>query len=293
MIAVIIIIVILLYIYAVPVLARDLKAHWPDISREPGCLPLQALNSTLIYFLSAFGISDFAICTALYHKTGWAEPRKLPGTLNTQCAMPVLIYGISYLTGVKVALATLLPCIVALTLGAYLSPHITVRLPARRIRQILVAGLLFAGSFILAGKLQLLQLSGEEMGLSGIKLFIAPVCFFVIGALKALGIGSYPLTMSLAYLLGLHPLVSYPLMMGGGALAAPIVMMRYVRMDAYMRRLTLLASTFGLAGAAAAVFVVKSLDVSMLQWLVVAVVYYAAIDMLLQLRKEARAVGQE
>jgi len=267
-------------------------AHWPETLREPGRLPWQALNSTIIYFLSAFGISDFAICTALYHKTGWAGPRKLPGTLNTQCAMPVLIYGISYLTGVEVDLITLLPCMAALTLGAYLSPRLAVRLPVRRIRQILVAGLLFAGSFILAGKLQLLPLSGGETGLSGIKLFIAPVCFFAIGALKAMGIGSYPLTMSVAFFLGLHPLVSYPIMMGGGALAAPVMMLRFVRMDAYMRRLTLLASTFGLAGAAVAVFVVKSLDISLLQWLVVAVVYYASADMLLQLRREARAERQ-
>lgn len=288
MITALIILIVILYIYAVPVLVRDLKTHWAEMRQEPGRPLLQAINATLIYFVSALGISDFAICTALYHKTGWSEPRKLPGTLNTQCAIPAFVCGISYLLGVKVDLTTLLPCLVAFVLGAFLSPRLAVRLPVRRIRQILVAGLLFAGTFMLANKLQLLQISGQAMGLSGVKLFIAPLCFFVIGVLKALGIGSYPLTMATAYFLGLHPLVAYPLMMGGGALAAPLVLVRYIRMDAYMRRLTLMAATFGLASASVSVFVVKSLNISALQWLVVVVVFYAATDMLLRLRRESR-----
>jgi uncharacterized membrane protein YfcA len=114
----------------------------------------------------------------------------------------------------------------------------------------------------------------------------------LIGALKAMGVPGYPLSMSAIFFLGLHPLVSYPLMMGGGALSAPLVLVRYIKLDGYMRKLTLLGATVGVAGGFIAVFIVKSLDISLLQWLVVGVVFYTAADILLTLRREALA-GQK
>ena len=293
MITALIVIIILLHIFSTTVLARDLRAHWPALLHEPGRLYVQAPVSFVLNFLSGLGVSDFAICTALYYKTGWAEPRKLPGTLNTQSALPVLIFAIAYVTTKGwVDVRTLLPLLVADVLGAYLSPKLTMGLPVRRIRQILAYGLLFAGCAILANKLHLLQLGGQAMSLHGFKLAAGMICYFLIGVLKAMGIASYPLSMTATFFLGLHPLVSYPLMMGGGALAAPLVLVRYIKLDGYMRKLTLLGSTVGVVGGFIAVFIVKSLNIDFLHWLVVAVVFYAATDMLLLLRREALA-GQD
>lgn len=43
---------------------------------------------------------------------------------------------------------------------------------------------------------------------------------------------------------------------------------------------TLFAATFGIIGVLVAVYVVKSLNVAMLQWVVAAVVLYAGLDIL-------------
>ena len=279
-------IIILLHIFSATILARDLRANWPRLLNEPGRLCIQAPVSFILNFLSGFGVSDFAICTALYHKTGWAEPRKLPGTLNTQSALPVLVFSIAYLKSVQIDISTLLPLLAVDVLGAFLAPRLAISLPLRRIRQILACGLFFAGFAILGTKLGIFQMGGLDMSLRGLKLAAGMVCFFLIGALKALGVASYPLTMTATFFLGLHPLLSYPLMMGGGALAAPLVLARYVKLDCYMRKMTLLGSTVGVAGGAIAVFIVRSLDISLLQWLVVAVVFYAGTDMLLALRQK-------
>jgi uncharacterized membrane protein YfcA len=287
MIPALIALIILLHIFSTTILARDLRAHWPQFLKEPGRLYVQAPVSFVLLFLSGFGISDYAICTALYHKTGWAEPRKLSGTLNTQSALPVMVFAIAYLLKVQVDMSTLLPLLGANMLGAYLSPKLAMSLPLRRIRQILACGLLFAGSAILASKLNLLQLGGQAMGLHGYKLAVGMVCYFLIGGIKAMGVPGFPFFMSVTFFLGLHPLFSYPLMMGGGALAGPLVMVRYIKLDGYMRKLTLLGATVGVVGGFIAVFIVKSLDIGFLQWLVVAVVFYAATDMLLALRREA------
>ena len=293
MIIALIIIIVILHIFSTTVLVRDLRAHWPSLLHEPGRIYVQAPLSFLLNFLSAFGISDYVICTALYNKTGWADPRKLPGTLNNQSALPVLIFAIAYLSGVRVDIGTLLPMLAADVMGAYLSPKLFMRLPVRRVRQILAYGLLITGCAMLAGKLGFTE-PGEHaaMSLRGFKLAAGMICFFFIGALKAMGVASYPLSMTATFFLGLNPLASYPLMMGGGALSAPLVLIRYVKMGGcYMRKLTLLGATFGVVGACigAAVLILKSLDISFLQWLVIIVVFYASIDILLTLRREARS----
>jgi uncharacterized membrane protein YfcA len=289
MITMLIALIILLHIFSTAILVHDLRAHWPGFLLEPGRLYVQAPLSFLLNFLSGLGISDYAICTALYHKTGWAEPRKLPGTLNTQSALPALVFSVAYLSNVQVDIGTLLPLLAAHVLGSYLSPKLAMSLPLRRVRQVLAGGLLFAGCAILANKLHLLQLGGQAMGVYGLKLAAGIICFFFIGALKAMGVPGYPLSMSATFFLGLHPLVSYPLMMGGGALAAPLVLVRYIKLDGYMRKMTLLGATIGVAGGCVAVFIVKSLDISLLQWLVAGVVFYAATVILFTLRSETQA----
>ncbi|MCL1976405.1 MAG: sulfite exporter TauE/SafE family protein [Firmicutes bacterium] len=289
MITALIAIIILLHTFSTIMLAQDLRAHYPSFLKEPGRLLFQAPASFILNFLSGFGISDFALSTALYLKVGWAEPRKLPGTLTTQNALPVMIFSIAYISGIKVDLGTLIPVLAAHMLGAFLSPKIVMSLPLRRIRQLLACGLLFAGFTICASKLGFLHLGGQALSLQGYKLAAAIICYFLIGALKAMGVPGYPLSMSATFFLGLHPLVSYPLMMGGGALSAPLVLIRYIKLDGYMRKLTLLGSTAGVLGGCLAVFIVKSLDISFLQWLVVAVVFYAAIDILLNLRRETQS----
>ena len=289
MITALIALIILLYIFSTTALIRDLKAHWPGFLKEPGRLYVQAPTSFVLCFLSGFGISDYAICTALYNKTGWAEPRKLPGTLTTQSALPALVFSLFYLSKVRVDITTLLPLLAAHVLGAYFSPKLAMNLPLRRVRQILAGGLLFAGCAILANNLNLLHLGGQAMGLQGLMLAIGIICFIIIGALKAMGVPGYPLIMCFVFFFGLHPSVSYPLMMGGGALSAPLVLMRYIKLDGYMRKLTLLGATIGVMGGCIAVFIFKSLDSSLLQWLVVGVVFYAATDILLTLRRQTRA----
>jgi uncharacterized membrane protein YfcA len=58
-----------------------------------------------------------------------------------------------------------------------------------------------------------------------------------------------------------------------------------IKLNNYSRKITLATSTFGVIGVLVAVFVVKSLDVSILQWIVLGIIIYSAVSMLLSLRK--------
>ena len=118
------------------------------------------------------------------------------------------------------------------------------------------------------------------IGLAGGKLALAVVLMVAYGALNNVGIGSYAPTMATVYALGLNPAVAFPVMMGACTFSVPVGASEFVRLGQYGRKITLFSSIFGIAGVLAAVFIVKSLNVSMLQWVVAAVVLYSGASLL-------------
>ena len=108
---------------------------------------------------------------------------------------------------------------------------------------------------------------------------------FIYGAVNNIGIGSYALTSATVYALGLSPLVAFPIMMGACTLSVHVCSMQFIKIGGYSRKITLSAAIFGSLGVLVAVFVVKSLDVAMLQWVVVAVVLFSAYQMISSSRK--------
>lgn len=235
--------------------------------------------------LSTFGISDFGISAAVYPKLKWVSDEKLPGTLNTQCVIPVAVMALLYISSIDVDMKTLLIPIVAQVLGAYLSPRYVVKLPVNTIKKFVAAGLLVAAGLILLVKFGFYPEGGAATSLSGFKLVLLGVLSFIYGAVNNIGIGSYALTSATVYALGLSPLVAFPIMMGACTFSVPVGSMQFIKLGGYSRKITLSAAIFGSLGVLVAVFVVKSLDVARLQWVVVAVVLFLAYQMISSSRK--------
>lgn len=266
-------------------LIRDLVVHWQDIKTAPGRLPVQMCSSMLIYFFSAFGISDFMVSTVVYIKAGWVEARKLPGTLNTQSLLPLTLLSLAYVSSIEVSLGMLLPFVLLQMVGSWIGPHVTVRLRLSTLKFIIFLSLFVSGLSILAGKLGLVDLGGDAIALQGWKLIALWTVSLILGFIKALGVSSYPLTMTVVYLLGLSPLAAYPLMTAGCAFSLPAAATQFIKLDAYSRRIVFCSSIAGAVGAMFAVNVVKSLDVALLQWVVLIVVFFAAADMFFSARR--------
>ena len=261
---------------------RDFLKNRAAALQEPGNGLFLAGWSVLVFFLSTFGVSDFALSTIAYRTKKLVPDKKLPGTLNTQCVIPVAIMALAYITVISVDTATLVLCIIAQVSGAYIGPGIVVRLPVKVIRRFIGAGLLAAAFFIAAGNAALLPAGGSATALTGPKLAVAVVALFVFGALNNLGIGSYAPTMATIYALGISPAVAFPIMMGACTFSVPIGSMQFIRFGLYGRKITLYASLFGIIGVLTAVYVVKSLDISALRWVIAAVVLFAGLDILVK-----------
>jgi uncharacterized membrane protein YfcA len=258
----------------------DFFKHRLEAWKEPGSHIFYIVLGIVSQFLGTFGVSDFALCTVAYRFTNTVEDKKIPGTLNAQCVIPVAFMALAYITVIKVDILTLVVLIISQSLGSYLMPRIVVKLPVHRIRLGIGIGLLCAAFFILAGKLNWIPAAGNLTGLSGVKLVAASAALFVFGALNNIGIGSYAPTMATVYALGVDPRVAFPIMMGGCTFSCAIGAAEFVRLGGYRRKPTFWFSTLGLLGVAAAVYLVKSMNVELIKWIVFAVVLYAALDLL-------------
>lgn len=256
---------------------KDLIGHKEEMKAEPGNPIAQALSAFVIFFFSTLGISDFAISASLYPKLKWVDDKKLPGTMNAQCVIPVAAMALVYISAIKVSFLTLIVAIVTQVVGAYISPRYVVKLPVNIIKRFVSAGLLIAAILILAGKFGVYPSGGEAIGLTGVKLVTLGVLSFLYGALNNIGIGSYALTMATVYALGLSPAIAFPIMMGACTFSVPVGSMQFIKLDSYSRKITAFAATFGVVGVLVAAKAVKNMNVSALQWVVVVVILYSAI----------------
>jgi uncharacterized membrane protein YfcA len=264
---------------------RDLIKNRGMFMKEDGNPIVMAISSFIIFVLSTFGISDFAVSTVLYRKMKFVNDKKLPGTLNTQCVLPVAAMALIYISSIEVEITTLLVCIIAQVIGAYIGPRFVVKMNVTSIKKFISVGLIIAAVLILMGKFGVYPSGGEAVGLTGWKLVMLGVLSLLFGAFNNVGIGSYALTMATVYALGLNPAVAFPIMMGACTFSVPVGSMQFIKLDSYSRKVTFFTSTFGVLGVIVAAYVVKSLNVGMLQWVVVVVLLYSAYNMISEIIK--------
>jgi uncharacterized membrane protein YfcA len=131
---------------------------------------------------------------------------------------------------------------------------------------------------------------GTLLGLVGTRLAIAVTTNFVLGALMTIGLGLYAPCMILVSLLGMNPTTAFPIMMGSCAFLMPIASARFVRARCFDRRATIGLFAGGIPAVLIAAFIVKTLPLNAVRWLVVIVVLYTAANLLFTAYRERAGV---
>ncbi|MBA8889016.1 putative membrane protein YfcA [Dokdonella fugitiva] len=268
--------------------ARE-AAGMPAQPRRPGVLDLA--TGFVANFLDTLGIGSFATTTAIFKLRGCVADERIPGTLNVGHALPTVAQALIFIAVVKVDLVTLLAMIAAAVAGAWCGVGVVSRLPRRAIQIGMGVALLVAAALFVATNLDWLPGGGVALGLSGTRLWFAVAANFLLGALMMLGIGLYAPCLILVSLLGMDPIAAFPIMMGACAFLMPVGGAAFVRSGRYDLRAALGLVLGGIPGVLLAAFVVKSLPVVWLRWLVVVVVLYAATQMLMAARRRPAASG--
>lgn len=241
-------------------------------------------------FFDTLGVGSFAIITSIVRFFKLTDDRTLPGTLNVSCTIPTALEAIIFLTVIKVDKITLVSMIVAAVLGAIIGADIVAKFDIRKVRIGMGLALIVVAIMMLSGLLKLMPVGGTAEGLTGIKLIIAIVGNFILGALMQLGVGLYAPCMALIYALGMNPLAAFPIMMGSCAFLMPAGSIQFVKKAAYDRKAALAITLFGSVGVLIAAYIVKSLPLNIVKWLVLIIVIYTAI-MLLASAHKARKQG--
>ena len=94
-----------------------------------------------------------------------------------------------------------------------------------------------------------------------------------------LGIGLYAPCMALVFALGLSPAIAFPIMMGSCAFLMPAASVKFVKEGAYDRKASMAITVFGVVAVLIAAYIVKSLPLDILKWLVVVVIIYTSAMM--------------
>jgi uncharacterized membrane protein YfcA len=242
--------------------------------------PLHLAIGFVTNFFDTLGIGSFATTTSMFRLKGVVPDRLIPGTLNVGHTAPTVAQAFIYISIVAADMSTLTAMIAASVAGAWLGAGFVASWSRRKVQIGMGVALLVAASLMLATQLGLFPVGGEAIGVQGGRLGVGVFGNFALGALMTLGIGLYAPCMILVSLLGMSPKVSFPIMMGSCAFLMPVGSMRFIRKDAYALRPALGLALGGVPGVLLAAYIVKSLPLGAVRWLVIVVVVYTAVAML-------------
>ncbi|AKA70629.1 sulfite exporter TauE/SafE family protein [Clostridium scatologenes] len=276
----------------IAVLIKDYIKKKNDGTLEEGSFIKFGLIGMLANFFDTLGIGSFAIETSLFKNLKMIEDKKLPGTLNVANTIPTMTEALIFMTVIKVDAVTLFSMLAAAVLGAVVGAKIVSRFNEKTIQVAMGVSLVVVALLMIAGLLNLYPVGGDATGLTGAKLVIGIIGNFVFGALMTVGIGLYAPCMALVFALGMGPKVAFPIMMGSCALLMPFSSYQFIKSGAYSSKASVSIAVLGTVGVLIAAYIVKSLPLNILKWVVTCVIIYTSY-MMFKSAKASRKISTE
>ena len=225
-------------------------------------------------FCDTIGIGSFATSMAMIKATKSMSDEDMPGYLNLMQILPNGLEAVLFLSVVTVDLKTFFSLVIACIIGGYISGRLVEFLPVQKIRVAMVAALILVAILLLLTQLHIVPNNGIASGLLGWKLIVGIICFFFLGALPAIGVGGYAAMQVILFLLGMNPLVVFPIMTTSGAMQQAATTISFLKHKRLLVREAIIAGLFGCIGVVAAFFMIKMFSGSDLHWLLLIVILF-------------------
>ena len=252
------------------------KAEWAE---QKKFAPWNAMVGVVANFFDTLGIGSYATSCALFKIRGSIKDIYIPGTLNVGDTLPVLLEAFLFFGFVEIGPLTLVSMLIAAVLGAFVGAGIVTKWDQHKVRIGMGVGLLILG-IIMACKstgFGPFGLVGKELSLGGVKLIIAVVANFFLGALMNIGVGLYAPCLALVSVLGMNVGAAFPIMMGSCAyLMAFGNGPKFIKENRFDMVCTLCQMFGGVIGVCIAYFLVKSLPIDVLLKIVIVVVFFTS-----------------
>jgi uncharacterized membrane protein YfcA len=233
-------------------------------------------------FFDTLGIGSFAPTMAWFKLRKLVPDRLIPCTMLVGHTMPTLTQAVIFLLllGVLVDPVLLTGCALALLMGGLLGAPLVARTRVWTVQLVVGCALLVAASLYTMTNLDLMPGGGTASSLPLALMVIAIIANFIFGVLLNFGIGNYAPTLIMFSLMGMDPRLSFPIMAGGAAMAAAGASARHIAMGEIDLRLAVGMAIGGIPAVLVAAFIVKSMPLELLRWMVIVVVVYAGLMML-------------
>lgn len=272
---------------------KDVAANKEVMAQEQASWVKSGFIGAFVNFFDTLGIGSFAPLTALLDFFKQLDhDRLLPGTLNVSCTIPVMTEAFIFIKLVKVDPVTLFAMVAAATVGSFVGSRTVSKLPEKKVQFYMGLALLVTAALMLLrqfGALDALGTGNEAVALTGIKLIIAVVINFFLGALMTIGVGLYAPCMALVYMLGLNPLVAMPIMMASCAGLMPVASAEFIKAGVYARKSSIAITIGGIVGVFIAAKFVTGLPMNVLTIIITIVVIYTAITYIKKSKQSAAA----
>src|SRR6478609_3120328 len=236
----------------------------------------------VVAFFDTLGIGSFAPTAAWFKFRNMVPDRLIPTTMLVGLTPPVMVESIIFLVklGVKVDGVLLFGSAVALLLGGLLGAPLVARTRVWVVQLTVAVGLLLAAVAYTMNNLSLMPGGGTASALPPVLTMIAIAASFGFGILLNFGVGNYAPTLVFLSLMGMDPRLCFPVMAGGAALMGAGAGARHIQMGNVDLRVVLGLAIGGIPGVLVAAYLVVTMPLGLLRWLVIVVVLYAAAVML-------------
>jgi len=243
---------------------------------------LEALGlGAVVNFFDTLGIGSFAPTAAWFKFRKMVPDRLIPPTMVAGLTPPVMVESIIFLIllGVFVDPVLLFGCAIATMLGGLVGAPLVARARVWIVQAVVAIGLVLAAIAYAMTNLHLFPGGGTATGLPISLTLVSIVASFGFGILANFGVGNYAPTLVMLSLMGMDPRLCFPIMAAGGSLMGAGASLRHVAIGQIDLRIVLGLAIGGIPAVLVAAFVVKSMPLEILRWLVFVVVLYAAAIM--------------
>jgi uncharacterized membrane protein YfcA len=171
-------------------------------------------------------------------------------------------------------------CVLSLLVGGLVGVPLVTRARVWVVQLVVGLALIVAAIAYAMTNLHLFPGGGTASSLPLELMIIAIVANFIFGVLVNFGVGNFAPSLVMFGLMGLDPRYAFPIMAGGAALMGAAASTRHLQLGKIDLRIVLGLVVGGIPAVFVAAFLVKSMPLEILRWLVCVVVLYAAAVML-------------
>ncbi len=241
-----------------------------------------AVLGAITNFFDTLGIGSFAPTMAWFKFRKLVPDRLIPPTMLVGHTPPAMAQGFIFLIllGVFVDPVLLVGCVIALLMGGLLGAPLVGKVRLWVVQLVVAVALLLAGALYAVNNLGMMPSGGTATSLPLELMIIAIVANFVFGLLLNFGVGNYAPTLVMFSLMGMDPKLCFPIMAAGAGLCGAGASIRHITLGQIDLKVAIGITLGGIPAVFVAAFIVQSMSLELLRWLVMVVVLYAAFVML-------------